>query len=49
MAVGIPVKLLNEAQGHVISLELTSGETYRGKLLECELFFMFFFWLLSAY
>ncbi|RLV95126.1 Small nuclear ribonucleoprotein Sm D3 [Spathaspora sp. JA1] len=33
---GIPVRLLNEAQGHVISIELTTGDTYRGKLLENE-------------
>ncbi|AMD19005.1 HBR104Cp [Eremothecium sinecaudum] len=33
---GIPVKLLNEAHGHTVSLELTSGETYRGKLVESE-------------
>lgn len=33
---GIPVKLLNEAQGHVVSLELATGETYRGKLIESE-------------
>lgn len=32
----IPVKLLNEAQGHVVSIELTSGETYRGKMVESE-------------
>ncbi|CCE93293.1 mRNA splicing protein SMD3 TDEL_0F04820 [Torulaspora delbrueckii] len=32
----IPVKLLNEAQGHIVSLELTTGETYRGKLVESE-------------
>jgi len=36
MSAGIPVKLLNEAQGHIVSLELTSGETYRGKLVECK-------------
>lgn len=36
MSAGIPVKLLNEAQGHIISLELTTGDTYRGKLLENE-------------
>lgn len=36
MSAGIPVKLLSEAQGHVVSLELNSGETYRGKLVECE-------------
>ncbi|SCV04623.1 LAMI_0H17612g1_1 [Lachancea mirantina] len=33
---GIPVKLLNESQGHIVSLELTSGETYRGKLIDNE-------------
>ncbi|KZZ93902.1 Like-Sm ribonucleoprotein (LSM)-related domain protein [Ascosphaera apis ARSEF 7405] len=34
--IGIPIKLLNEAQGHVVTLEITSGEVYRGKLLEAE-------------
>ncbi|OAP62819.1 small nuclear ribonucleoprotein Sm D3 [Fonsecaea erecta] len=34
--IGIPIKLLNEAQGHVVTLELTSGQVYRGKLLEAE-------------
>lgn len=33
---GIPVKLLNEAQGHIVSLELITGATYRGKLVESE-------------
>ncbi|KIW20969.1 hypothetical protein PV08_01548 [Exophiala spinifera] len=32
--IGIPIKLLNEAQGHVVTLELTSGQVYRGKLIE---------------
>ncbi|GME71662.1 hypothetical protein B5S28_g1359 [[Candida] boidinii] len=36
MGVSIPVKLLNEAQGHVITLELSSGASYRGKLIESE-------------
>ncbi|KAL6451672.1 SMD3 Small nuclear ribonucleoprotein Sm D3 [Candida maltosa Xu316] len=36
MSAGIPVRLLNEAQGHIISIELTNGDTYRGKLLENE-------------
>lgn len=36
MSAGIPVKLLNEAQGHVVSLELVTGDVYRGKLLENE-------------
>ena len=34
MSVGLPIKLLNEAEGHVVSLELSSGAIYRGKLLE---------------
>lgn len=36
MSSAIPARLLNEAQGHVISLELVTGDTYRGKLLENE-------------
>ncbi|CAK7199245.1 Mediator of RNA polymerase II transcription subunit 16 [Sporothrix eucalyptigena] len=32
----IPIKLLNEAQGHIVTLEITSGQTYRGRLLEAE-------------
>lgn len=39
--IGIPIKLLNEAQGHIVTLEITSGQTYRGKLLE-GMFAMFF-------
>ncbi|KAF1921324.1 Sm-like ribonucleoprotein [Ophiobolus disseminans] len=34
--IGIPIKLLNEAAGHIITIEITSGEVYRGKLLEAE-------------
>ncbi|BDA42731.1 Small nuclear ribonucleoprotein Sm D3 [Coccomyxa sp. Obi] len=34
--VGVPVKLLHEAEGHVITVELKSGETYRGELAEAE-------------
>lgn len=30
------MKLLHEAQGHVVSLELVNGDTYRGKLLDNE-------------
>lgn len=32
----IPVQLLTEAQGHTVSLELTTGDTYKGKLVENE-------------
>lgn len=36
MSAGVPVRLLNEAQGHIVSLELTTGDTFRGKLVENE-------------
>jgi small nuclear ribonucleoprotein D3 len=34
--IGIPIKLLHESQGHIITVELTNGQVYRGKLLEAE-------------
>ncbi|KXZ54518.1 hypothetical protein GPECTOR_4g583 [Gonium pectorale] len=34
--VGIPVKLLHEAEGHVVTVELKTGEMYRGELFEAE-------------
>mmetsp|Transcript_31865 Transcript_31865/g.57031 ORF Transcript_31865/g.57031 Transcript_31865/m.57031 type:complete len:129 (-) Transcript_31865:124-510(-) len=34
--VGIPCKLLHEAEGHTITVEIKSGETYRGELWEAE-------------
>jgi len=34
--IGIPIKLLHEAQGHIITVELSNGEVYRGKLLSAE-------------
>ncbi|ODQ54379.1 Sm-like ribonucleo protein [Saitoella complicata NRRL Y-17804] len=33
-SIGIPIKLLHESQGHVVTLELNNGQTYRGKLFE---------------
>ncbi|CAD6576890.1 MAG: small nuclear ribonucleoprotein Sm D3 [Tremellales sp. Tagirdzhanova-0007] len=33
---GVPVKLLHESLGHVITVELKTGEMYRGKLMEAE-------------
>jgi len=33
---GVPVKLLHEALGHVITVELKTGQMYRGKLQEAE-------------
>lgn len=35
-SLGIPVKLLHEAEGHVVTVEIKSGETYRGTLIEAE-------------
>jgi small nuclear ribonucleoprotein D3 len=35
-SVGIPVKLLHEAVGHVVTVELKSGELYRGQLFDAE-------------
>ncbi|ODV98618.1 hypothetical protein PACTADRAFT_48339 [Pachysolen tannophilus NRRL Y-2460] len=36
MSSSIPVKLLYESQGHVVSIELNNGNIYRGKLIDCE-------------
>lgn len=34
--VGVPIKILHEAEGHTVTVELKSGEVYRGKLDEAE-------------
>ena len=36
MSIGVPIKLLHEAENHVISVELKSGELYRGFLIDAE-------------
>jgi hypothetical protein len=36
---GVPVKLLHESLGHVITVELKTGHLYRGKLAEGMVFF----------
>ena len=36
MSIGIPIKLLHEAEQHVITVELKSGELYRGYLTDAE-------------
>ncbi|KAI9502910.1 small nuclear ribonucleoprotein Sm D3 [Coemansia spiralis] len=36
MSIGVPVKLLHESQGHIITLELKTGQLYRGHLIETE-------------
>eukprot|EP01012_Entosiphon_sulcatum_P036118 TRINITY_DN45982_c0_g1_i1.p2 TRINITY_DN45982_c0_g1~~TRINITY_DN45982_c0_g1_i1.p2 ORF type:complete len:128 (+),score=14.79 TRINITY_DN45982_c0_g1_i1:25-384(+) len=34
--IGIPIKLLHEAEGHTVTVETLTGETYRGFLSETE-------------
>ena len=34
--VGIPIKVLHDAEGHTITVELKTGEVFRGKLDEAE-------------
>ena len=34
--VGVPVKLLHEGEGHVVTVELKNGEVYKGLLTEAE-------------
>jgi small nuclear ribonucleoprotein D3 len=36
MSVGVPIKLLHEAKHHVVTVELKTGELYRGYLIEAE-------------
>jgi len=36
MSIGIPIKLLHEAEGHIVTMETVTGEVYRGKLIEAE-------------
>lgn len=31
---GVPVKLLHESLGHIVTVELKTGQLYRGKLAE---------------
>jgi hypothetical protein len=35
---GVPVKLLHESLGHIITVELKTGQLYRGTLAEGNLF-----------
>ena len=36
MTVGVPIKLLHESQGLTVSVELKTGQIYRGRLLAVE-------------
>jgi len=36
MSIGVPIKVLHEAEGHIVTCETSTGEVYRGKLIEAE-------------
>lgn len=36
MSIGVPIKVLHEAEGHIVTCETSTGEVYRGKLVEAE-------------
>ena len=36
MSIGIPIKLLHDAEGQIVTMELRTGEVYRGYLDEAE-------------
>lgn len=36
MSVGVPIKLLHEALGHVVTIEMSAGEIYKGVLSDVE-------------
>lgn len=36
MSIGVPIKVLHEAEGHIVTCETITGEVYRGKLIEAE-------------
>ncbi|KAL7633078.1 UNVERIFIED_CONTAM: hypothetical protein RMT77_016654 [Armadillidium vulgare] len=36
MSVGVPIKVLQEAEGHTVTVETKLGETFKGKLVEAE-------------
>ena len=35
-AQGVPIKLLHEGEGHVVTVSMKTGEFYRGELVEAE-------------
>ena len=36
MSIGVPIKLMHEAEGHTVTIELKTGEVFRGFLVESE-------------
>ena len=41
MSIGVPIKLLHEAENHVVTVELKTGELFRGYLMEAEVKYVF--------
>ncbi len=39
MSIGLPVKLLHEAENHIVTIEMKTGELFRGYLTEAEVTF----------
>eukprot|EP00600_Ochromonadales_sp_CCMP1393_P004021 CAMPEP_0174995286 /NCGR_PEP_ID=MMETSP0004_2-20121128/24097_1 /TAXON_ID=420556 /ORGANISM="Ochromonas sp., Strain CCMP1393" /LENGTH=117 /DNA_ID=CAMNT_0016249597 /DNA_START=83 /DNA_END=436 /DNA_ORIENTATION=- len=35
-SIGVPIKLLHEGEGHIVTVELKNGEVYKGLLVEAE-------------
>mmetsp|Transcript_3659 Transcript_3659/g.4988 ORF Transcript_3659/g.4988 Transcript_3659/m.4988 type:complete len:114 (-) Transcript_3659:189-530(-) len=35
-SIGVPIKLLHESEGHIVTVELKNGEVYRGLMVDCE-------------
>ena len=40
MSIGVPIKLLHEAENHVVTVELKTGELFRGYLMEAEVYYI---------
>ncbi|KAJ1921077.1 small nuclear ribonucleoprotein Sm D3 [Mycoemilia scoparia] len=36
MSVGVPIKLLHEVVGHIVTIELKTGQEYRGTVIDTE-------------
>jgi len=35
-SIGVPVKLLHESEGHIVTIEMLTGEIYRGLMVDAE-------------
>lgn len=33
MSIGVPIKLLHESEGHIVTVETVTGEIFRGKFI----------------